>query len=278
MGQQMVTRPARGTAVKQKKEINVLFKALFRINGALGTKKKLPVLAQVQLAQATILNAALYPSAVLDTDYNDIDKFMARVLNRITGCHMRWTSKTFLRGELGLPPSKYMAHRRALNYLWHVERKAWFGNYLPFLRGPGPYRRLLNIAKLYGIDASLAREMPQQKWKSMVKTTVMEEAARDVSAKLAKMDLPATEPRLQCRPYVRFGGHNAMYGVQYRWRMMRHRHPTLGTTREAQKAIQKLRFFLLLNGGLLTDGYHLLAHIPPSRVLYMVTTWVFPIG
>jgi hypothetical protein len=49
-----------------------MFKALFRIHEALGSKKKLPVLAQLQLAQATILNAALYPSAVVDTDYRDI--------------------------------------------------------------------------------------------------------------------------------------------------------------------------------------------------------------
>ena len=215
-----------------------MFKALFRIHEALGTRKKLPVLAQLQLAQATILNAALYPSAVVDTDYTDIDKFMARVLNRITGCQMRWTSTTFLRGELGIPPSKYMAHRRALTYLWHVERKAWFGNYLPFLRGPGPYSRLLNIARQYGIDASQVRDMPQEEWKTMTKRIVMERAARDVSENLAKLNLPGTEPRLQCRPYVRFGGHNAMYGVQYRWRMLRHRHPTLGINQAARQEIQ----------------------------------------
>ena len=29
---------------------------------------------------------------------------------------------------------------------------------------------------------------------------------------------------------------------------------------------KNLEFFLLLNGGLLADGYHLLAHIPPSRL------------
>ena len=74
----------------------------------------------------------------------------------------------------------------------------------------------------------------KQKKEFKKKNIVMERAARDVSEDLAKLNLPGTEPRLQCRPYVRFGGHNAMYGVQYRWRMLRHRHPTLGINQVAR--------------------------------------------
>ena len=68
---------------------------------------------------------------------------------------MAWTvartSATFLRAELGLLPSNFMGPIRALNFLWHIRRKAWFRHYLPYLRGPGPYNRLLGIAAVYRI-------------------------------------------------------------------------------------------------------------------------------
>ena len=205
-----------------------MFKAFYRISEALGSKKNLPLLPQVYLAQATILNAVLYPCAVQDTDYRDIDRFLARAMNRITGCTMRWTSSTFLRAELGLPPSKYLAHRRALNFLWHIENTAWFGNYLPYLKGPGPYKRLLNIAHEYEIDVSEVRKVTKDAWSNTVKKAVMEKAAEEVSRQLASRGLPPTEPLLKCRPYVRLGGFKAMFGVQYRWRMLKHRHPDFG--------------------------------------------------
>ena len=37
--------------------------------------------------------------------------------------------------------------------------------------------------------------------------------------------MPAAEARMHCRRYVRIGGCNARYGVQFRWDMMRRRHP-----------------------------------------------------
>lgn len=49
--------------------------------------KNLPLVPQIYLAQATILNAALYPSALQDTDYKDIDRFMARVIEQDNWMH-----------------------------------------------------------------------------------------------------------------------------------------------------------------------------------------------
>ena len=46
-----------------------------------------------------------------------------------------------------------------------------------------------------------------------------------MSRQLEDRELPAAEARMQCRRYVRIGGCNARYGVQFRWSMLSHRHP-----------------------------------------------------
>ena len=46
-----------------------------------------------------------------------------------------------------------------------------------------------------------------------------------MSKQLEDRELPPAEARMQCRRYVRIGGCNARYGVQFRWDMLCRRHP-----------------------------------------------------
>jgi hypothetical protein len=184
-----------------------------------------PLLDQLMLIKATMMNVALYPAAVRDVDYDALDRFLYRSLIDMTRCPWGRTSAKFLRAELGLLPSKFMGHIRALNFLWHIRRKAWFRHYLPYLRGPGSYNRLLGIAAVYNIDVALVDQRGKEEWDALVKSRVQQAAAAYMSRQLEDRELPAAEARMQCRRYVRLGGCNARYGVRFRWDMLCHRHP-----------------------------------------------------
>jgi hypothetical protein len=184
-----------------------------------------PLLDQLMLVKATIMNVALYPAAVRDVDYDGLDRFLYRSLIDMTRCPSGRTSATFLRAELGLMPSKFMGHVRALNFLWHIRRKAWFRHHLPYLRGPGPYNRLLGIAALYNIDVAMVEQRGKEEWDALVKSSVQQAAAAYMTRQLEDRELPPAERRMQCRRYVRIGGCNARYGVRLRWDMLCRRHP-----------------------------------------------------
>jgi hypothetical protein len=184
-----------------------------------------PLLDQLMLVKATMMNVALYPAAVRDVDYDALDRFLYRSLIDMTRCSYGRTSAKFLRAELGLLPSKFMGHIRALNFLWHIRRRAWFRHYLPYLRGPGSYNRLIGIAALYDIDVAMVDQRGKEEWHALVKSRVQEAAAAHMSRQLEDRELPAAEQRMQCRRYVRVGGCNARYGVQFRWSMLCRRHP-----------------------------------------------------
>lgn len=213
-----------------------MWKAYFRILPGLSSKKGLPLLRQIQLMQATIMNAALYASPVRDLDYADIDRFTTRVLAQISGCNMRTTSATFLRAELGVLPSKFMAHTRALVQLWHIIHEAWFRNLLPHLCGLGPYERLLKIAQEYNIDTGLLRSMTRDKWKDHVKQIIKGAAEKHMAAELEARGLPKPEQQTESRIYVRIGGSRAQYGIQYRWALLRDNHPKLGNIKDITRA------------------------------------------
>ena len=194
-----------------------------------------PLLDQLMLVKATIMNVALYPAAVRDVDYDGLDRFLYRSLIDMTRCPSGRTSATFLRAELGLMPSKFMGHIRALNFLWHIRRKAWFRHHLPYLRGPGPYNRLLGIAALYNIDVAMVDQRGKEEWDALVKSRVQEAAAAYMTRQLEDRELPPAERRMQCRRYVRIGGCNARYGVRFRWDMLCRRHPRWADPPEQQQ-------------------------------------------
>jgi hypothetical protein len=205
-----------------------MWKCYHRVKRALDPKLSLPLREQLLLVQSDILGVALYPTAVRDMDYNSIDKFVNRILCRLTASSQRWTSATFLRTELGVPSSRFLAHRRELAYLWHLVHRSWFRNFLPHLRGTKPYARLINLAAQYNINTSSVHDLSKESWKNLVKKAVMSKAEEFTSQKAQKKNLPKAEQSMQCRPYVKLGGRLARFGIRYRWNILRSRHPSLG--------------------------------------------------
>ena len=84
-------------------------------------------------------------------------------------------------------------------------------HYLPSLRGPGSYNRLLGIAAVYNIDVALVDQRGKEEWDALIKSRVQEAAAAYMSRELEDRELPPAERRMQCRRYVRIGGCNAQY-------------------------------------------------------------------
>lgn len=199
-----------------------MWKAYHRVKGALTSGLPLPIRDQLLLIQADILSIALYPSPVVKMDYNTIDRFINRVLCRITGCQQRWTSATFLRAELGLPSSRYLADYRALSYYWHLSRETWFHDLLPMFQGTTPLQRIVDMAQLYGIDLDTVRNFAQSEWKGHVKAKIMEAAEEHMNVLLLNRRYPyKAEPFMRMRPYIRNGGSHARYGLKFRWERIR---------------------------------------------------------
>ena len=200
-------------------------------------------------SRATSSSIALYPTAVKDLDYKSLDVFVNRLLNRITGCSQRFTSATFLRAELGVPSSKYLAHMRALCYAWKLANTCWFKDSLLAMHGDGPLQRVVNLMYEYGLvkrtrstvqgkairsteqekaDAiAKLRGFTSEKWKAEVKKAVLAVAAVKLQEDLDKKGLGlrmSPEPLVAPRPYVRLGGYKACYGVHWRWSLMKQHH------------------------------------------------------
>jgi hypothetical protein len=127
-------------------------------------------------------------------------------------------------------PSRYLAHRRAVQYWLHVSHDAWFAPLLPTFRGRGPLKRLQNIAALYdltettGISDGEPCPFDKDTWRNKVHEAVGDAAVRYLQEQTAQRGLsgPEVAPRrngllkLVARPYVREGGSLAKYGVLFR--------------------------------------------------------------
>jgi hypothetical protein len=199
-----------------------------RIKAALDPRLPIPVRNQLRLIESDILSLALYPTPIKDTKYDEIDRFINRLLNRLAGTQQRWTSATFLRAELGVWPSKFLAHRRALTYYWHLRQETWMGELLPNLRGPGPLQRLEGLAKEYNVKLADATTLTKDKWRSCVDETLSKAVAQYMTTELASRGLSEhVEPGLSPRPYIVRGGDLARAGFQYRWLQAQQNHRTL---------------------------------------------------
>jgi hypothetical protein len=78
---------------------------------------------------------------VHDLNYTRTDRFVTNLVRRLTGCD-KGSSATFLQCETGTLPSKFVAHRRGVQYWLHVSHDAWFAPLLTDFRGQGPTNRL----------------------------------------------------------------------------------------------------------------------------------------
>jgi endonuclease/exonuclease/phosphatase family metal-dependent hydrolase len=203
--------------------------SLYKAGAALSPVVPVPLAAQLRLIVTDVLAGVMYPAAVQDLDYMRIDTFVMSLIRRLTGC-AAGSSATLLRCELGVMPSRYLAHRRAVQYWLHVSHDAWFAPLLPTFRGRGPLKRLQNIAALYdltettGISDGEPCPFDKDTWRNKVHEAVGDAAVRYLQEQTAQRGLsgPEVAPRrngllkLVARPYVREGGSLAKYGVLFR--------------------------------------------------------------
>lgn len=203
-----------------------MWKSFFCIRGALSSSLPVSIVHQLRLISSNLLSIALYPSAVKDMHYQEIDRFVNKCLCRVVGCPQRWTSATLLRAELGVPSAEYYADRRALAHFWHLHNEAWFCNHLADLCGSKPLQRLHDIAAKYGINIADVRRISKDAWKTRVKRAIHTRAETDMNTLLAERGLPVEAERgLKARHYVLKGGPNARAGFQLRWELL-HQHHT----------------------------------------------------
>ena len=204
-----------------------MWKTYFCTRDALSSSVPVSLKHQLQLIQTQFLSIALYPAAVRDLHYEEIDRFVNKCLCRIVGCSQRWTSASFLRAELGMYSSKYYAHRRALSHLWQLHNHAWFREHLLDLRGKGPLTRLENLAKTYGVDTTDIQTVSRDQWKARIKEAVTDRAETDHNATLKAKGLPIeVQGGFRRRHYIEAGGPAARAGLQLRWQLLHRFHKT----------------------------------------------------
>jgi hypothetical protein len=97
--------------------------SLYKTGAALSPAVPVPLAAQVQLTTADVLAGVPYPAAVHDLDCTGVDRFLASLTRRLAGCD-KGSSAAFLQCETGTLPSKFVAHRRAVQYWLRVSHDA----------------------------------------------------------------------------------------------------------------------------------------------------------
>jgi hypothetical protein len=199
-----------------------MWKSYHRIKGALSSSLPIPLKSQLLLLKTDLLAIALYPSAVVQMDYNTIDRFINRALYKMTGCPLRYTSATFLRSELGFPSSRFLADFRALSYYHHLTQETWFRHLLPNFQGVQPLERIKDLATVYKVDLCSVNEMGRGAWKEYVKTQILLVAEASINADLRTRGYPwHAEPKMAMRPYIRDGVFHARSGLAFRWETIR---------------------------------------------------------
>jgi hypothetical protein len=146
-------------------------------------------------------------------------------------------------------PSKFLAHRHAVQYWLHVSHGAWFAPLLPEFRCQGPRQRLQSTTSLYGLHKTAERgtstaytlaflgnrdttgtdrkaDFPfsKERWHRKVHDAVEDAATRHLQTKAAERHLPGPETvtkrngplKLLPRLNVREGGELAKCGVVFR--------------------------------------------------------------
>lgn len=209
--------------VKVKTPRKTLWGKLHHFRRNLSPKSGLPLDQQLIVLHSIVMSTALYPAALFDMDYKDIDKFVNKHLRRMTGLDKR-SSATFLRCELGLAPAELEAHIRCLSLLWRLENQVWYKDLLGDLIGTAPYQRLKAVARQHELTTTMARSLSKEKWGTLIREKVNSAAEHRLREEATDKHMPAPEPGLQARLYVKQGGYLAQYGVQLRWHLHRHKH------------------------------------------------------
>lgn len=211
-GKPKAGRPRQNQPIRKDK----MWAAVYRVRFALKPHYDIPLLKQIELINTYVLSQVMYPTPVSALDYKPIDIFINQQLRKITGLDSR-CSITMLRNELGLLDCKSDANKRSLVFLWHLMNETSFKHALGELRGSGPYMRLINLAKVMGIDPIKTQILSKEEWKGVVNRAIRSKAQQEKFKAAKTKGVPPPDDQLQPRRYVKMGGGLAKYGVQFRW-------------------------------------------------------------
>jgi hypothetical protein len=169
-----------------------------------------PPLLRVTIHQ-TILAKVLYPTILMDIDYERLDSLIYMALRRVLHLPVG-TSKTFIQYEMGLWPTRYYAHRRVLRFIWRLRHEAWtqpvFQHWLEGLTdhrqlrtleyrafNDGILRRFTIILERYNLTWMAVDTTP--KWKDWIETIayhLSHELRQELHSKALKYDFPLIDP------------------------------------------------------------------------------------
>lgn len=179
----------------------------------------------------------LYPTPLLDTDYKALDTQTNRCLRILCGLPLA-TPSAQIHADLGVWPSRYYAHQRALMFLYklrwcHWTKKAfqqWYDDSPnatpPYLRpkwsSGGVLARYGNILATYGMSWEDLRNWNDTKgWKKKVSDAIQaafekecKEAADRYNHQWLEYREPVKQPRI--RPALRWGGELALAAIRMR--------------------------------------------------------------
>ena len=114
---------------------------------------------------------------------------------------------------------KHIAYKRALGFYWHLMNETSFKGEIDKIKGPGPYMRLVNMAREVGIDPIKAQLLTRGEWIGVVDRAIRSKAQEEKTREARSKGVPSPTHQFFPRSYIRLGGGAAKHGVQFRWNL-----------------------------------------------------------
>lgn len=178
----------------------------------------------------------LYPTALLDIDYNILDVQINKCLRRLCGLPL-CTPSALLHADLGVWPSRFYAHQRALTFLYRLRWKYWTKDgfkqwydatptdetpkcLLPSWVSRGVLARFGRILEMYGMSWNDLREEDKE-WKQRVSKAIQAAFARECKEAAGAhchpwLEYPQPTRRPRIRHCLRLGGDLALAALRMR--------------------------------------------------------------
>lgn len=141
-----------------------------------GQMYKLFLAGRIRVITTMIEGKVLHNSPMMDLDYKNTDALVNKWMATATGVSVHATSATFMRCELGVLPSKLVAERNAMYFLWHLTHEAWFRQCLPALADLPALSRLTTMLVSYNLTLEELFLYNKNKWHSAVRDAVLAQA------------------------------------------------------------------------------------------------------
>jgi hypothetical protein len=204
----------------------------------------------VRLGVKQVIHAKyLYPTALIDTDYDLLDKRIRRSVRYLLGMPTD-SSSAQLHADLGIWPSEYYAHQRALRMAWRLASRYWtrgdrtlvrlwdgsivegsaserpkFLNAWSIKSSGGILHRLAQVLKVYGLtwEAVYQYQGGQSSWYEEVSKRLSERfgaycnaAAEQYDHPILAFDGPSPKDTPRIKRALRMGGELAVAALRMR--------------------------------------------------------------